>query len=150
MSLVVRERGGGAFLRRHVLAVEHPVEVASGRDDDLRHRGRRALQLLPLLFRRKPHRYPIETWGICTRRAGKLYRARSRLYRSQILQVNPTSKYSFESSRRDLHNTRLCTDLRSFRLNIVKKVQYYWKAPRRAGPFCLFFLKSAKLLNCLA
>ena len=33
------------------------------------------------------------TWGICnnnicTRRAGKLYRARSRLYRSQILQVN--------------------------------------------------------------
>ena len=92
----------------------------------------------------------VSTWGICTRRAGQLYRARSRLYRSQILQVNPTSKYSFESSRRDLHNTRLCTDLRSFRLNIVKKVQYYWKAPRRAGPFCLFFLKSAKLLNCLA
>ena len=29
-----------------------------------------------------------DTWGICTRRAGKLYRARSRLYRSQILQVN--------------------------------------------------------------
>ena len=29
-----------------------------------------------------------ETWGICTRRAGKLYKARSRLYRSQILQVN--------------------------------------------------------------
>ena len=28
------------------------------------------------------------TWGICTRRAGKLERARSRLYRSQILQVN--------------------------------------------------------------
>ena len=26
--------------------------------------------------------------GICTRRAGKLYKARSRLYRSQILQVN--------------------------------------------------------------
>ena len=25
---------------------------------------------------------------ICTRRAGKLYKARSRLYRSQILQVN--------------------------------------------------------------
>ena len=29
-----------------------------------------------------------ETCGICTRRAGKLYNARSRLYRSQILQVN--------------------------------------------------------------
>ena len=29
-----------------------------------------------------------ETWGICTRRAGNLYKARSRLYRSQILQVN--------------------------------------------------------------
>ena len=28
------------------------------------------------------------TWGICTRRAGKLYKARSRLYRSQLLQVN--------------------------------------------------------------
>ena len=28
------------------------------------------------------------TWGICTRRAGKLYKARSRLYRSQTLQVN--------------------------------------------------------------
>ena len=26
------------------------------------------------------------TWGICTRRAGKLYRARSRPYRSQFLQ----------------------------------------------------------------
>ena len=30
----------------------------------------------------------MATWGICTRRAGKLERARSRLYRSQILQVN--------------------------------------------------------------
>ena len=28
------------------------------------------------------------TWGICTRRAGKLYRARSRLDRSQMLSVN--------------------------------------------------------------
>ena len=48
------------------------------------------------------------TWWICTQRAGKLYKARSRLYRSQILQVNPTSKYSCESSRRDLHNALLC------------------------------------------
>ena len=31
---------------------------------------------------------PKKTWGICTRRAGKLYRARSRLYRSQSLQPN--------------------------------------------------------------
>ena len=45
------------------------------------------------------------TWGICTRRAGKLYKARSRLYRSQILQVN--TKYSLESFRRAL----LCTVL---------------------------------------
>ena len=44
-----------------------------------------------------------------TRRAGKLYKARSPLYRSQILQVN--SKYSLESSRRDLHNALLCTVL---------------------------------------
>ena len=50
------------------------------------------------------------TWGICTRRAGTLERARSRLYRSQILQVNNT-KYALESSRRDLHNALLCTDL---------------------------------------
>ena len=28
------------------------------------------------------------TWGICNKRAGKLERARSRLYRSQILQEN--------------------------------------------------------------
>ena len=30
----------------------------------------------------------FRTWGICTRRAGKLCKALSRLYRSQILQVN--------------------------------------------------------------
>ena len=30
----------------------------------------------------------MSTWGICPRRAGKLYKARSRLYRSQSLQVN--------------------------------------------------------------
>ena len=33
-------------------------------------------------------RFVRETWGICTRRAGKLYTARSRLDRSQILQAN--------------------------------------------------------------
>jgi len=33
-----------------------------------------------------PRKY--ETWGICTRRAGKLYRARPRLYRRRFLQVN--------------------------------------------------------------
>ena len=48
---------------------------------------------------------------ICTRRAGKLQRARSRLYRSRFLQVN--ANYSFESSRRDLHNTLLCTYIQS-------------------------------------
>ena len=31
---------------------------------------------------------PPPPGGICTRRAGKLYKPRSRLYRSQILQVN--------------------------------------------------------------
>ena len=35
---------------------------------------------------------PMNTWGICTRRAGKVYKARSRLYRSQILQVNLRGK----------------------------------------------------------
>ena len=51
-----------------------------------------------------PHRY--------TARSGKLYRARSRLYRSQILQGNIPS----ESSRRDLHNALLCTVLMESRL----------------------------------
>ena len=36
----------------------------------------------------RPKRVVRSTWGICTRRAGKLYKARSRLSRSQILQVN--------------------------------------------------------------
>ena len=49
--------------------------------------------------------------GTDSRRAAKLYRARSRLYQSQILRVN--TKYSFESYRRDLHNTLLCTALES-------------------------------------
>ena len=31
---------------------------------------------------------PSSTWGICTRRASKLYKTRSRLYRSLILKVN--------------------------------------------------------------
>ena len=48
------------------------------------------------------------TWVFCTRREGKLSRARSQLYRSRFLGVNNT-KYSFESSRRDLLNTLLCT-----------------------------------------
>ena len=34
---------------------------------------------------------PLRTWGICTRRAGKLYRARSRLSRS-LLQFNTGTK----------------------------------------------------------
>ena len=34
---------------------------------------------------------------VCTRRAGKLYKARSRLYRSQILQVNMRLKALAES-----------------------------------------------------
>ena len=56
------------------------------------------------------------TWAICTRRTGKLslYKARSRLYRSQCLQVN--SKYACESSRRDLHNALLCTVIMESRL----------------------------------
>ena len=44
------------------------------------------------------------------RRAGKLHRARSRLYRSRLLY---TCKYSSENSRRDLHNTLLCNALQS-------------------------------------
>ena len=50
----------------------------------------------------------LDTWRICTRRAGKLYKARSRLYPSQNLQEN---YYALESSHRDLHNALLCTVL---------------------------------------
>ena len=39
------------------------------------------------------------TWGICTRRAGKLERARSRLYRSQIFHVNMRWKANAEIYR---------------------------------------------------
>ena len=35
-----------------------------------------------------PIRRETQTWGICTRRAGKPYSARSRLFRSKILKVN--------------------------------------------------------------
>ena len=47
-------------------------------------------------------------------------RARSRLYRSRILQVNT---YAFESSRRDLHNVLLCTALQS--QFFVKNCQHF-------------------------
>ena len=60
----------------------------------------------------------IEDLGICTRRGGRLYKARSRLYRSQILRVN--SKNSLESSR-DLQNALLCTVLESTIENWGKK-----------------------------
>ena len=53
-------------------------------------------------------------------RTFELFRAHSRLYRSQILQVNST-KYSLESSRRDLHNALLCTALESIIENWGKK-----------------------------
>ena len=68
---------------------------------------------------------PRRTWGICTRRAGKLYKARSRLAGwlvdrtifknsfSAVSKPNFESKYSLESPRRDLHNALLCTVLES-------------------------------------
>ena len=57
-------------------------------------------------------RYPPQEGKCLSRAYGRLYRARSRLYRSQILQVNMRLNY-FESSRRDLHNALLCTALKS-------------------------------------
>ena len=47
---------------------EHEDEVDGGGDEGLQDRRLR------------------RTWGICTRRAGKVYKARYQLYRSQILQ----------------------------------------------------------------
>ena len=44
---------------------------------------------LPALTRRWAREGRVsETWGICTRRAGKLYKARSRLYRRRFLRPN--------------------------------------------------------------
>ena len=66
------------------------------------------------------------TWGICTRRAGKRYRAHSRLAGWLVnrtrLYPNFASRYSFESSRRDLHNTPLCTALRSHVFQKISRI----------------------------
>ena len=72
--------------------------------------------------------------------SGKLWRARSRLYRSQILHSKNSTQILeveglLESSRRDLHNTLLCTALRSiFLSNFCQKFRYvlqnsakFWK-----------------------
>ena len=50
----------------------------------------RPLRFFPVIARRSiaSDSANRRTWAICTRRAGKLYKARSRLYRSHILQVN--------------------------------------------------------------
>ena len=69
-----------------------------GQTKSLKKSSRKTTKKEQLLVRYKSR----QIWRICTRRVGKLYKARSRLYRSQILQVN--TKCSLESSRRDLHN----------------------------------------------
>ena len=52
----------------------------------------------------------IYTWGICTRRAGKLYRARSRLYRRRFLQVNMRWKRApLRYPKTDLGKKRITT-----------------------------------------
>ena len=53
--------------------------------------GRSTYRCYPFLL--KKERTCGSTWGICTRRTGKLYKARSRLYRSQCLFA---TKYSLE------------------------------------------------------
>ena len=49
----------------------------------------------------------------CTRRAGKLYKTRSRrgVAFTAVSKPNFASRYSLESSRRDLHNALLCNVL---------------------------------------
>ena len=80
---------------------EHEDEVDGGGDKGLQDRRLR------------------RTWGICTRGAGKVYKARYQLYRSQILQVN---NYSLELgsigklSPRSTH----CTPLHRFGIQIRK------------------------------
>ena len=65
----------------------------------------------------EPHEH---TWRICTRRAGKLYKA-----------LNFASKYAFESSRRDLYSALFCTVLKSLfsqkLLECFQQIAKFWK-----------------------
>ena len=49
--------------------------------------------------KRRGRSLPSATWGICTRRAGNLERARSRLYRSQNVQEKCVGKLSPRSTQ---------------------------------------------------
>ena len=75
----------------------------------------------------------LVTWGICTRRAGKLYRAVS----TPIF----ASKYALESSRRDLHNALLCTVLnaQNFRQKSLKILLIFSPNFAKFDKFCLDF-----------
>ena len=72
----------------------------------------------------------LMTWGICTRRAGKLVRARSRLYRRRFLQVNTRWKALAEIYT--MHSFAPFFNLKIF-------VKNCWN-------FCWFFLNFRK--NC--
>ena len=76
--------------RRLFSSVRSPVSFASVRCELLLN----AYAPIPLgdMSIKCSSRSRFKTWAICTRRAGKLYKARSRLYRSQIVQVNTSWK----------------------------------------------------------
>ena len=74
------------------------------------------------------------TWGICTRRAGKLYKARSRLYRRRFLQVNTRWKALAEIYT--MHSFAPLSNLKIF-------VKNCWN-------FCCFFLNFRKFCSNFA
>ena len=67
------------------------------------------------------------TWGICTRRAGKLYTARSRCARAvripDVSKPNFANKYSLERSWRDLSDLQFYIPLHLSELNNLANVR---------------------------
>ena len=76
--------------------------------------------------------------------APKLRGDRSKLYRRRFLQVNST-KYSLESSRRDLHNALLCTVLQS--QNFSQKSSFFFS--RMNIDFIFFFRAHAIIISAI-
>ena len=140
-DIYLRATGGNRCILRTMLAVPkrhiyslnlHIIDNSIGCNEEKMRKGR------PWFARLRGSNTSI----VCSDLSGgvqlpcKLYRARFRLDRNQILQVN--SKYSFESSRQDLHNTLLCTALKSNLLpKNVRFAQLTASTPASAKPMYL-------------
>ena len=87
----------------------------------------------------------VETWGICTRRAGKLYKARSRLYRRRFLQVNTRWKalaeiYTMHSFAPLLESIiENCSLISKISLKIAENLLIFDKIAKLASILLFFF-----------